>query len=41
MRCPYDDCPFEGTEAEVEDHVSYSISTDDEDHAADKLRDRH
>lgn len=40
MNCPYDDCPFEGTEAEVDDHVAYLTSFDDPDHAVDRLRDR-
>jgi hypothetical protein len=40
-RCPYDDCPFEGTQAEVDDHVGYLGSCFDPDHAPDKLKDRH
>ena len=38
-KCPYDDCPFEGTEGEVDDHVSYMTSTmlNDPDHAPARL----
>jgi len=31
-RCPYGECPFEGTVAEVEDHVEYMQSWDDPEH---------
>lgn len=31
-RCPYDDCSFEGTEAEVDDHIVYMVSMNDPDH---------
>lgn len=36
--CPYGDCPFQGTEAEVDDHVGYMTTFDDPDHRVDKLR---
>lgn len=38
-KCPYDDCPFEGTEGEVDDHVSYMTSTmlNDPEHAPARL----
>jgi hypothetical protein len=35
-RCPYNGCTFEGTEAEVDDHVVYVVGMDDPDHAPDK-----
>jgi len=38
-RCPYGDCTFEGSDAEVEDHVAYMTSFDDPDHAPCQLRD--
>jgi hypothetical protein len=36
--CPYGDCGFSGTEAEVEDHYLYLIRCDDPEHAADQRR---
>lgn len=41
VRCPYNDCPYEGTAREVEEHIGYSVMMDDEDHREDKLNDRH
>ena len=43
IRCPYDDCAFQGTQAQVDDHVCYMTSTmlNDPDHAPNKLKDRH
>jgi hypothetical protein len=38
MKCPYDDCPFEGTEAEVEDHIAYMTGFGDPDHDIDKRK---
>lgn len=39
MKCPYANCPFEGTQKEVDDHVTYMISVGDKDHDSDdKLR---
>jgi hypothetical protein len=32
VRCPYDECGFEGTEEEVLEHVEYCKSFDDPDH---------
>lgn len=42
MRCPYSECPFEGTQQEVDEHVTYVASIDDPDHTPDKYvgRDR-
>jgi hypothetical protein len=37
-KCPYDDCPFRGTEDEVDDHVAYMVSWDDPDHREEKRR---
>ena len=41
--CPYGDCSFQGTKAEVDDHVAYmtSVMLNDKGHAPDQLRDRH
>lgn len=36
MNCPYDDCPFQGTQDEVDDHVAYLTMMDDPDHAPGK-----
>lgn len=37
MHCPYDGCPFEGTQDEVDDHVAYVTGlVDDPDHTEDK-----
>lgn len=32
MNCPYIECPFQGTQAEVDDHVAYMVSIEDPDH---------
>lgn len=37
-QCPYDDCPFWGIPAEVDDHVAYMVSFDDPDHTPEKHR---
>ena len=38
-QCPYDDCGFEGSEADVDEHITYMIGVvQDPDHAADKRR---
>jgi hypothetical protein len=37
-KCPYGDCPFEGTQEEVDEHVAYCVSFGDPDHAEDKRR---
>lgn len=41
VRCPYGDCPFQGTEAQVDDHVVYVGTFNDKDHEPHKLRDSH
>jgi len=41
MKCPYDDCPFEGTQKELDDHIVYLTIMNDSDHAPDKLKERH
>lgn len=38
INCPYDDCPFRGTQEEVDDHVAYLTSMGDPDHAIEKRR---
>jgi hypothetical protein len=38
-RCPYGDCTYEAdTQEEVDEHVTYCISLNDADHAAEKHR---
>lgn len=39
-RCPYGECTFAGSEAEVDDHVAYMtrLGADDPEHATDQLR---
>jgi hypothetical protein len=38
MRCPYDDCTFEGTQMEVDDHVDYMKGIGDPEHEEDRRR---
>lgn len=32
IKCPYGDCPFEGSQAEVDDHVVYVLGIGDTNH---------
>ncbi len=32
IRCPYGDCPFYGSQDEVDDHVDYLIGVQDPEH---------
>jgi hypothetical protein len=32
MKCPYGECPFQGTQTEVDEHVLYMQSWDDPEH---------
>lgn len=35
MNCPYRGCTFQGSEAEVEDHIDYMVSVGDDEHTAE------